>query len=217
MINLQLTGTREELLRAITALHPSWSALEREAREHVGPVNKKEVWLEQAAALAVLASQYDRPSGRILEIGANRGYTAAVMHFAAPQAKVHTLEPDPTRRKIARENVRPLGVAVRPEVSAAWLELCVRDGIRYDMIFVDGDHNRVRADLPFWNLLRRNGLFVHHDYSRPGSARECPPVYDALNEFAARMEREPDVLVVDDSGVGLWGMYRRAMSEVWDA
>src|SRR3990167_8084341 len=138
MYELRLTGTRSDLLDALMERYPSWHEIERQARECVGPANKKEVWPEQAVAIAVVAAQYNRPAARILEIGANRGYTAAVMHFAAPQAKVHTLEPDPTRRHAARENVRPLGIAVRPETSGAWLELCVRDGIRYDLIFVDG-------------------------------------------------------------------------------
>jgi len=177
----------------------------------------KEVWEEQAAALFVLAHQYDKPTAAILELGAYHGYSAAVMKLAAPEALVTTLEPDPTNRKITRANVVDLGVVVQPYQSTAYLELT--NGTRakkYDMIFVDGDHKNIRLDLPYFNRLKVGGLFLHHDYSPLESARPCPPVYEALNEFAARLNREPDVLVVDDSGVGLWGMYRRS-GETWES
>lgn len=216
MNNLQVTGTREHLLMELGILYPSWPDLDAEARSYVGPLNKKEVWIEQAVALAILAAQYDRPSARILEIGASRGYTACIMHLAAPKAQIVTLEPHRGRRAEAREAIQGrLGVNVRPHTSAAWLEHATAEGLKYDMIFVDGDHKHVALDLPFWNLLKRNGLFVFHDYSKPGSKRECPPVYDNLNVFAEEMSLPFDVLVEDDSGVGLAGWYRTDTKWVW--
>lgn len=216
MQKLILKDTREGLLRKLVALFPGWSDLEEEARAYVGGPNKKEVWVEQAVALAILAKQYDRPSAHILEIGASRGYTACVMQLAAPQAQITTLEPHRGRREEARAAIQGrLGVNVRPHGSGAWLEHAIAEGLSYDMIFVDGDHKHVALDLPFWNLLRRNGLFVHHDYSMPGSKRECPPVYDNLNIFVEEMNLPFHVLVEDETGVGLAGSYRTAMKQVW--
>ena len=214
MIELRITGTREELLGTLVAAFPAWTNVERRVRTLVGPPHKKEVWVEQAAAIAMLAAQCNRAGANVLEIGANRGFTAGIMKIAAPHARVTTLEPDKLRRRSARQNIGRISVSVRPETSTAYLELTADSDVRYDLIFVDGDHKHIRADLPWWNRLAVGGLFLHHDYSPPESSRPCPPVWEALNEFAAKMGREPDVLVVDDSGTGLWGMYRRE-GEAW--
>lgn len=217
MIELKSTGTRRELLEHVVRLYPVWDQVWTEIRGCVGPVSKKEVWHEQAAAIGFLASQYKGPDVRVLEIGCNLGLTAGIMQLAAPHALVTTLEPDPTNRPLARSNIVPLGVVVRPETSAAYLALTEGSGVLYDLIFVDGDHKHIALDLPWWNRLKIGGLFLHHDYSPLESGRPCPPVYDALNGFAAKMGREPEVLLVDDTGVGLWGMYRKAGDPEWVA
>jgi len=63
-------------------------------------------------------------------------------------------------------------------------------------------------DLPWWDWLNADGLFLFHDYSPKGSYRECPPVYEAVNEFAKLLGRELDVKVVDDGGAGMAGFYK---------
>lgn len=216
MLRIDLASSREELKVDLLRLYPAFPELWAEIRRHVRQDNRKEVWEEQAIAIAALASQFDKPSGNILEIGCNRGLTAGLMKLAAPQALVTTLEPSREMRRIARENIVPLGVVVRPHTSVAYLDVIKDSTKRYDLIFVDGDHKHVRLDLPYWNHLKVGGLFLHHDYSPEQSARPCPPVYEALNDFARKMQREPDVLVVDDTGVGMWGMYRKSTSEVWE-
>jgi hypothetical protein len=50
---------------------------------------------------------------------------------------------------------------------------------------------------------------LFHDYSPAGSKRECPPVYQAIRQFAAWLGREPDVTVVDDGRAGMAGFYRQ--------
>ncbi len=215
MNNLQLRAERAKLLKQIVELYPEWKRIDNEARRLVGPRSKREVWLEQGAAIAYLASQYDRPDADILEIGACQGYSAALMKLAAPQATVTTLEPHGDRRRRVRAAVGSLGVTVRAERSTIFLRYCVEEGQKYDLIFVDGDHAKVRDDLPYWNLLRPDGLFLHHDYSPPGSKRECRPVWEAINTFASELGHPIDVLVQDDSGVGLAGFYRHDIREVW--
>ena len=214
-LKLQLTGTRKELLAQLNEMVPHWIFIERKVRSLVGPQNKREVWEEQACALALLAGQYDRKSAHILEIGAAKGYTAAVLKCAAPEATVWTVEPVRTARALVRANISSLGIRVRPETSVAFIEVAKSEGLKFDMIFVDGDHKNIALDLPLWNFLKRNGLFVHHDYSAPGSSRECPPVYDNLNQFAELLNHPLDVLVADETGTGLAGFYRTDTKQVW--
>ena len=89
------------------------------------------------------------------------------------------------------------------------------DENKYDFVFVDGDHKRIREDLPWWNRLNVDGLFFHHDFSPNGSTRACPPVYRNLLAFRDWLGREFDVLIVDDEKVGMAGFYRRADDPDW--
>ena len=213
MLTLQLDDTRENLLQRLKEMYPDWSDLNAIVRQHVGPANKREVWEEQCVVLAMCASQYNRVGARILEIGANRGMSACVMQLAAPQADVTTLEPHRKRRDIVRTNIAGIGVHVRPETSTAFLDV---DDCTYDMIFVDGDHDHVRADLPWYNRLAIGGLFLHHDFSPDGSSRPTQPLFEALTEFWRVLDHAPEVLVRDLTGTGIAGWYRQA-GEVWDA
>lgn len=216
MNDLQIIGVpRAEILAEITTAYPEWRRPENRVRQLVGPRSKREVQLEQGAAIAYLASQYNRSGARILEIGACQGYTAGILALAAPLAlDVMTLELHKGRAANVRSAVGRLRVIVIQQRSTDFLSDAVKRGETYDMIFVDGDHARVAHDLPFWNLLRPDGLFLHHDYSPEGSARECVPVYDALNHFGAQLNRAPDVLVQDDTLVGMAGWYKREY-ETW--
>ena len=111
-----------------------------------------------------------------------------------------------------RTNLARTGVHVRAEQSVAFLDVNVHT---YDMIFVDGNHDLVRLDLPWYNRLVTGGLFLHHDFSPLGSSRECPPVFEALTEFTRVLDHAPEVLVRDLTGMGLAGWYRQD-GEVWD-
>ncbi len=215
MNNLRLKAKRGELLKQIVGLYPEWKRIDNKARRLVGPLSKREVQLEQGAAITLLAAQYNRPDVNILEIGACRGYSAALIALATPQATVTTLEPHSGRRSRVRAVVGGLEVTVRPETSTAFLDICVEQRQEFDFIFVDGDHANVALDLPYWNLIKQDGLFLHHDYSPLGSERECFPVWEALNHFSQHLDHQPDVLVQDESLVGLAGWYRRDLTEVW--
>jgi predicted O-methyltransferase YrrM len=212
MRSLHLQDNRQVLRTALKREYPGWAKLIAKVRKHVPPHNK-EVWEEQALTIALLASQYNRSGARLLEWGTNRGFTASVLRFAAPKAEVTTLEPVRVLRRAVRTYLTSLDIHVRPETSVAYLEA---DDRTYDMIFVDGDHKNIRLDLPWYNRLQTDGLFLHHDFSPLGSSRPCPPVYEGLTEFSRVLDHEPDVLVRDETGTGIAGWYRRE-GETWNA
>lgn len=211
---MKLAGSPEDIYQAVAT--PDTGAALARARVSV-PYGKQEVFQYQAACLFALARPYDREGARLLEIGTYYGFSAAVLAQAAPQATIVTLNPTAWEVTSAR-----VSLAGFPNVSVmevrSWDYLAMIDGEhRYDLVFVDGDHKRVRRDLPWWNRLTDGGLFVFHDYSPSGSGRACPPVYRALNDFRAWLGRDFDVLVVDDREVGLAGWYRRGDDPDWDA
>jgi predicted O-methyltransferase YrrM len=174
------------------------------------PWCKREIWPHQAAVLAFLAHQVDREGARILEIGTALGYSAAVMALAAPRASVQTLNPKLAEFARAREHLRAFrNVLVSSLSSAETLE--GYPGKPLDLVFVDGDHSLegVRRDCGWWEHVRHGGLILFHDYSPAGSKRPNPEVVQAVDEFAARLGRRPDVLVVDEQSVGMAGFVRR--------
>jgi predicted O-methyltransferase YrrM len=174
------------------------------------PWCKREIWPHQAAVLAFLAHQFDREGARILEIGTALGYSAAVMALAAPRATITTLNPKMTEIGPAHDNLRRFSnvrlLCLRSEVLLA--NRSADD--EFDLVFVDGDHSLegVRRDCGWWEHVREGGLILFHDYSPAGSKRPNPEVVQAVDEFAARLGRGPDVLVVDERSVGMAGFYR---------
>lgn len=220
MRNVNLYGTHEELWDGLEAMRPGVRALVD--RVH-GMLNehypKRETRDYEAALLYIMAEQYNRPGAVIAEVGSCWGWTAAIMQHAAPLAHVMTCTPNPVHVQIARRNLFrhfPL-VEVLEVRSVDWLPQ-IADG-SIDMVFIDGDHQRVTEDLPFYNKLKVGGLKIHHDYcpDRPlcTGPRPCRWVYQALNDFAAELDHEPDVLLVDYNQEGVAGWYKRE-GEVWN-
>jgi predicted O-methyltransferase YrrM len=206
-------GTPAAIEAAITAACPEWPDVLRRIRTHVPPY-KREVYQYQAAALYALARQYNKAGVRILEIGTAYGFTAAALAEAAPRAMILTITPNPGNFEAATKHL-----AAYPNIGVKQITSC--DLLKeyplpadLSMIFVDGDHKNVVLDLPWYNLLVPGGLMLFHDYAPLESGRPCPPVYEALNDMAARLGRPFDVLVEDDARVGFPGFYRRA-GEVW--
>lgn len=179
---------------------------------------KRETRDYEAALLYIMARQYNAPGARIVEIGTCWGWTAAVMQTAAPLAHIITCTPSPNHIVIARRNLEPNfpRVEVFGGRSVDLLPQLAPDSV--DMVFVDGDHQHVADDLPFYNVLKPGGLMIHHDYcpDKPlcTGPRPCRWVYDTVNSFSARLAHEPDVLMVDHNKEGIAGHYRRE-GEVW--
>ncbi|MFO7743382.1 MAG: class I SAM-dependent methyltransferase [Anaerolineae bacterium] len=163
----------------------------------------------QAAALYSLVCSYDTPGAQILEIGTAAGYSAAVMAQAASRAQIVTVNAAGHQIPTAVENFLPWP-NVQVCFAVSWELLATYDGPEIDVVFVDGDHRRALRDVPWFNRLTVGGLLLFHDYTRAGSL----PVVEAVQALAARLERQPDVVIEDAQGVGMAGFYRR-MDETW--
>lgn len=214
MLNVNVRGTHDELWEGLEALYPDVRA---RVQVVFGLLNehypKRETRDYEAALLYIMAAQYNHPCAHIAEVGTCWGWTAAIMQHAAPLARVMTCTPNPNHVIIARRNLAPHfpRVEVYELRSVDWLPLIDEDSL--DMVFVDGDHQKVTDDLPFYNKLKVGGLKIHHDYcpDRPlcTGPRPCRWVYQALNDFAERLDHAPDVLLVDHNEEGVAGWYRQ--------
>lgn len=210
---MKINGTPDSIIEYVAGIAPEVRDVLHDVRSRVLPIKpKREIYEYQAACLYALTKQYNRPDARILEIGTALGYSAAIMASAAPKARIVTLNP-----KVEEVGQARLILSRWPNVQVdmirSWDFLQInRD--TYDMIFVDGDHAHVSADLPWWFQIKQGGLFLFHDYSPDGSGRPCPPVYAAVNEFSSTIHQDLDVCVIDDQNVGLAGFYRKAINPV---
>lgn len=165
------------------------------------PPRKKQILDWQATALYYLAHPYDRVGGHVLEIGTARGFSAAVLSLACSRSSITTLNPDPEEAAIAAGYLRPCTNITILEMRS-WDYLDAYRGPQFDLIFVDGDHNAVALDLPWFEKIRPHGLMLFHDYDEV----LCPPVYQAVRKLAGG---QPDVELIDDSGRGIAGLYKR--------
>jgi len=210
-MTLRIQGTAQTIYDHCVAENPDLPKILKRVRSRV-PALKREIAIYQAAALYTAVRPLRGQAARILEIGTAWGYSAAVMAEAAPDAQIITLNPLVEEATIAQEHLRHYpNVTVKMEKS--WEYLKQNDGKAYDFIFVDGDHKRVRLDLPWWDRLKVGGSILFHDYAPEGSYRACPPVYNALNDFASTLGHEFDYLIVDDGNVGMAGFIKeQAMS-----
>src|SRR5512139_2066330 len=208
MIQLRLRGTPSDIINSAAAICPEVQQVLAKVRGRVAPIKpKREIYEYQAACLYVLARQYNWEGARILEIGTALGYSAAVMASAAPLAAIVTLNPKESEVEQARGYLTAWP-NVKVEQMLSWDYLSAYRGDGFDLIFVDGDHAHVSADLPWWFHVKPGGLFLFHDYSPENSGRPCPPVYQAINDFSATIDQLLNVCIVDDQNVGLAGFYR---------
>jgi predicted O-methyltransferase YrrM len=209
MNQLHLTGkTPEELFAHFLKLHPELKKVEQGARKAI-PNTKKAIYPYQAALLYHLAKPYN--GGRALEIGAAYGYSCFYLASAMSDGQVVTLNASEGEWV---EDVKILerfkNVTCLHRRSFDYFK--EGDGTAaYSLVFVDGDHRPrpLKEDMQYFNRLVDGGLIIFHDYSPAGSGRECPPVYEGINELAKQLGREPDVLVVDDNRVGMAGFIRK--------
>lgn len=178
----------------------------------------------QMAALYILAKRYNRTTARMLEIGTGYGGSGFMLARAAPMAQILSLTTNPVEKAKAQAFWLSQGcLNITALVMASW-DFFVKTSQHsnaFDLIFVDGDHNKIARDLPWFNRLTPGtatplgsprgmgpsvgGLLLCHDYSLESS----PIVFKELNELAARLGRVFDVRLIDDLGVGMAGFYRR--------
>jgi predicted O-methyltransferase YrrM len=186
---------------------------EASARERVRRT-KREVEGYQALLLAHFAMSIVGDHPMILEVGTALGYSAATMAYAAPGAHVFTLNPKEHEVVEARRTLSGLkNLTVVQQTSVDYTAgIDLRD--HFDLVFVDGDHAKVHRDFGLLWTLKSWGLLLFHDYSPAGCRRPCPPVFNGVNRMGAVLGREPDVLLVDEDGVGMAGFYRRPEDDV---
>lgn len=168
----------------------------------------------QAACLYALAKPYNSLDTRILEIGTGKGYSTSYLASACPNAQITTLsishEESEHARNIVRHNLGLKNVTFKI-VESSWQYyqdmtnlLDFQNQLMYDMIFVDGNHNRIASDLVWWNNLKEGGLFVFHDYTPKETT-----VTRVLNEFKEQLHRDQfDILIVDNDKIGMAGVYK---------
>jgi len=201
---MKLQTSKVTILETLIQQHPELPQVLEEARERAKP-NRRSIAEYQAAALYALAKPYDGLP--ILEVGTALGYSAVVLAKACPNSPITTLNPFMPEVEVAQENLAQYG-NVTVKAVKSW-DFMATDTATYGFIFVDGDHKRVKSDLPFWDRLVGSGLILFHDYSPAGTYRACVPVYEAVKEFAVTLGKsEPDVLVVDEGGVGMAGFIK---------
>jgi predicted O-methyltransferase YrrM len=149
--------------------------------EH-GPAFNTAITEDEAARLCELAR-----GRRVLEIGSAYGYSAAVMALAGA---VHVTAVDPHKAVpsagIMAESLEALNVADQVEMVCdySWrvMPQMVADGLRFGLIFVDGDHSveaAARDAAMALPLLEPGGTLAFHDYREP----ECPGVGAALDKL----------------------------------
>lgn len=208
-------GTPLAITDLIKATHPEILRVLEEAR-YACPTKKRQIAEYQAAALYAAARPYNARGARILELGTFEGYSAHVLSQACPQAHIITLNPKPWEVQIARVHLQGRRVSLRGDLSWDYLDQHVKyKNPPFDVVFVDGDHAQIRRDLPWFDHVRDGGLMIFHDYSPAETPRPCPPVYEALNAMRAALDRDFDVLAVDDTGVGMAGFTRRTADVGW--
>lgn len=166
----------------------------------------------QRALLYTLARGYNKTGARALEIGTLLGNSAGLICMAMDHATITTLNPAIHEAEQAALNLAKFyQITVRPFKSWDYL---ATDATAYDLIFVDGDHNAIARDLPWFDRLRVGGLILFHDYSPREARIPCYPVYDALNAMAAKLGRDLDIIAQDTDKIGMAGIIRRD-GETW--
>ena len=203
------TGTPETISNAIERSFPDARDAVMRARDLTSrQPHDDSVINYQAAALYAVCKPYNRVDANILEIGTYYGFTAAVIAQAAPLAQIVSLNPlqwecDAARKVLA--GFRNIRIDCIPSQDY----LSNYQGPELDMVFVDGNHKEIRADLPFWNWLTVGGTILFHDYTPKGSPRACPPVVRGLNHFYEVLGRDADHRFVDDVFIGMLGWIKR--------
>lgn len=207
---MRINGTPEDILKCADNLIPAVDIkviLER-VRKQV-PFTKRQIALYQGAVLFSLANKYNKSHCQILEIGTAWGYSAACLAEGAPWAEIITLNPKQGEFGVGKKNLLVYkNVEVVQLTSMEFWVKTKRTDLMFDMIFVDGDHDKIEEDLVWWERLNPKGLMLFHDYSPDGSGRPCRPVYAALNDWIYKIEREFDVEVIDHRNVGMVGLYK---------
>jgi predicted O-methyltransferase YrrM len=202
---MKLTGKPETIFVTLARQLPDAPPL---------PAVKRKLLDYQMLALYGLARPFNRPGARILEIGTGHGGSGYMLAKAAPLARIASLTIDPNGAAAATGLWKQSNCDnIEAVFALSWDFLEVQENPLaplWDMVFVDGDHNRIARDLPWFNRLVEGGLFLCHDYSPQDSPRPSAIVYAVLDGMAEQLGRPFDVALIDSEKTGMVGFYRRA-------
>lgn len=200
LLQMRRTATRKELTELFSQNQQAVEAIEK------AKFIRGQLLPYQALALFHLTQPYNKPGTRVLEIGTFHGYSTAIMAQAMPLAEIITLNPSTTECKTARKNLEQWSnVTVIEAVSWEYLATYDEQDEPFSVIFVDGDHNRIGRDMPWWDHLAHSGLMLFHDYSPLVSG----VVYATVNRFVDSLGRQLDIMLMDDDKLGMAGIYKR--------
>lgn len=198
-MNLQLEADQATLRQNLTVLCPDFPR---------PPAVKAQLLDYQMLALFLLAQECNRSGARILEIGTGHGSSGYLLSRAAPRARITSLTTSAAEAIRAGHYWQEEGCRnIAAHVVASW-DFLARNVETWDLVFVDGDHNQIARDLPWFDRLREGGLLLCHDYSPQDSRSPSGIVYAELNAMAARLGRPFDVRLVDEHKIGMAGFYR---------
>ncbi|MEO8243247.1 MAG: class I SAM-dependent methyltransferase [bacterium] len=114
-----------------------YAALQTATRAHRMATHSDAYTFEDGPALTQVAAR----SGavRMLELGTALGYTACCLAAARPDARVDTIEGDPLRAGLARDNIAVAGLADRVTVHQGdFMAVLARLTAGYGLVFFDG-------------------------------------------------------------------------------
>jgi predicted O-methyltransferase YrrM len=153
----------------------------------------------------------------ILEIGTGQGIWSITMALAHPLVKITTIELNPKRASIARENIIAMNLSERITVITGDALLTDLHGA-YDLILIDGpkSQNKVLFEktLPFLNpkgyVLIDNLDFHGETTSVETQSRDLKQLIRKINSFKAWIHNQSDFNVKEvDAGDGLMLVSRK--------
>ncbi len=174
--------------------------LERKAREEKFPVAEPET-----ADLLEIICMLKQPKN-ILEIGTCIGFSALLMHSAAPEAKITTIERNPVMIPPAKENFKNFEAEdfiTMLEGDAVEILKTLPDD-SYDLIFLDA----AKGQYPTFykecqRLLQKNGVIITDNVLFNGMVatgipdiRRNKTIINRLDEFLNTLEQDTDMKTV---------------------
>lgn len=157
--------------------------------------------------------QSEKPN-RILEIGTCIGYSGILMLENSNQSTLVTIEKDEAKCKEAEKNFLQANVLNRAKIenedAVETIKRLLKDGEKFDFIFLDGPKGQYLAYLPILKeLLNKNGILLADDIFYHGLVRkEGYPAHKhrtivfRLREFIEKITNDKDfdttILDIDD-------------------
>lgn len=153
----------------------------------------------------------NNPPKRILEIGTAVGYSAMCFsEFLAENGKIDTIERDEERIKIAKINIKNVGVEDKINIyEGDAVEILPTISEKYDMVFIDA----AKGKYPFFlkeslRMINKNGIifadnilykgYVMSDYNKHKQRTAVRNLREYIKEVSENPNLETEILEVGD-------------------